>query len=586
MANPRKEKTAKIKRPSGPNVFGLIKPYGRQIALLIGLTIAGNALNLVAPKLMGEIIDVIGGSGSRAMWLFIYFSAAAVGIFVFTYLQGVAQTYVAERVANDMRRSLIEKLSLQDYQYVQGIGAAKLLTNLTSDVDAVKTFISQAFVSLVSSIFLIAGASIILFMIDWPLALAALSIVPIIIFTFFTIFKRIQKLFLRSQESIDWLNKVINESILGAALIRILNSQEPEYQKFVAANTEAKNIGLSILRLFASLIPAITFSANLATVVILALGGHYVVTGRISLGDMSAFYNYMAILIFPIIIIGFISNMIAQASASYARIAQVLNAEIKKSEGTRTNDISGEMSVKGLSLSYGEKIVLKNVSFDIRPGTRTAIIGPTAAGKTQLLYLLVGLLQPTSGQVMFDGYDISEFEKAALHRQVGFVFQDSIIFNLTLRENIAFSKTAKDEDLHKAIAVAELDDFVKSLPEGLDTVVSERGNSLSGGQKQRLMLARALTVNPKILILDDFTARLDNVTEKKILDNLRVSYPNLTLVSVTQKISAIEDYDNIILLEDGEVLASGKHKDLLVSSPEYVQIIDSQRSTSRYELHA
>ena len=586
MANPRKEKTAKIKRPSGPNVFGLIKPYGRQIALLIGLTIAGNALNLVAPKLMGEIIDVIGGSGSRAMWLFIYFSAAAVGIFVFTYLQGVAQTYVAERVANDMRRSLIEKLSLQDYQYVQGIGAAKLLTNLTSDVDAVKTFISQAFVSLVSSIFLIAGASIILFMIDWPLALAALSIVPIIIFTFFTIFKRIQKLFLRSQESIDWLNKVINESILGAALIRILNSQEPEYQKFVAANTEAKNIGLSILRLFASLIPAITFSANLATVVILALGGHYVVTGRISLGDMSAFYNYMAILIFPIIIIGFISNMIAQASASYARIAQVLNAEIKKSEGTRTNDISGEMSVKGLSLSYGEKIVLKNVSFDIRPGTRTAIIGPTAAGKTQLLYLLVGLLQPTSGQVMFDGHGIGEFEKAALHRQVGFVFQDSIIFNLTLRENIAFSKTAKDEDLHKAIAVAELDDFVKSLPEGLDTVVSERGNSLSGGQKQRLMLARALTVNPKILILDDFTARLDNVTEKKILDNLRVSYPNLTLVSVTQKISAIEDYDNIILLEDGEVLASGKHKDLLVSSPEYVQIIDSQRSTSRYELHA
>lgn len=583
--NNRKTKT-KPKKPSGPNVFALIKPYRRSIALLIGLTIAGNALNLAVPKLIGELIDVIGGSGPKAMWLFVALSAAAIGIFVFTYLQGVAQTYVAERVAKNMRRDLIEKISLQDHQYVQGAGAAKLLTNLTSDVDAVKTFISQAFVSLVSSVFLIVGAGAVLFMIDWQLALVALSIVPIIIFTFSAIFKRIQKLFLRSQESIDWLNKVINESILGAALIRILNSQEPEYQKFLAANTEAKNIGLGILRLFASLIPAITFSANLATVAILALGGHYVVTGRITLGDMSAFYNYMAILIFPIIIIGFISNMIAQASASYARIAEVLNAETKKNEGTRTAQIAGAVSVSGVSLSYGEKIVLKNVSFDIRPGTRTAIIGPTAAGKTSLLYLLVGLLAPTAGRVAYDGHDIGEFEKTALLRQIGFVFQDSIIFNLTLRENIAFSKTVKDADLQKAVGTAELGDLIKSLPDGLDAVVSERGSSLSGGQKQRLMLARALAIDPKILILDDFTARLDAVTEKKILDNLREHYPNLTLVSVTQKISAIEDYDNIILLEDGEILASGKHQDLLASSPEYVQIIDSQRSTSRYELHA
>jgi ATP-binding cassette subfamily B protein len=173
-----------------------------------------------------------------------------------------------------------------------------------------------------------------------------------------------------------------------------------------------------------------------------------------------------------------------------------------------------------------------------------------------------------------------------LHLQVGFVFQDSIIFNLTLRENIAFSKTVKDEDLEKAIRTAELKDFVDSLPEKLDTVVSERGTSLSGGQKQRIMLARALALSPKILLLDDFTARVDSTTERKILENVHRNYPGITLLSVTQKIASVEDYDQIILLMEGEVLAAGTHAQLMGTSPEYVQIYDSQRSTSHYELHA
>ncbi len=169
---------------------------------------------------------------------------------------------------------------------------------------------------------------------------------------------------------------------------------------------------------------------------------------------------------------------------------------------------------------------------------------------------------------------------------MGFVFQDSILFNLTLRENIAFSKTVRDADLEKAIATAELKEFVDSLPQKLDTVVSERGTSLSGGQKQRIMLARALALNPKVLLLDDFTARVDTQTERKILENVHRNYPAITLISVTQKIASVEDYDQIVLLMEGEVLATGTHKQLMETSPEYVQIYDSQRSTSHYELHA
>src|SRR5581483_3946093 len=245
-----------------------------------------------------------------------------------------------------------------------------------------------------------------------------------------------------------------------------------------------------------------------------------------------------------------------------------------------------EVGVEDVSMAYGEKLVLKNVSFSAGAGTRTAIIGPTAAGKTQLLYLLIGLLKPTSGTVTFDGQPTEAFDKEALHRQVGFVFQDSVMFNLTLRENIAFNSSVSERDLEKAIATAELQNFIGTLPQGLDTVVSERGTSLSGGQKQRVMLARALALNPKVLLLDDFTARVDANTEQAILRNVQENYPGITLISVTQKIASVADYDQIILLMEGEVLATGTHQTLMETSPEYVQLYNSQRSTSHYEIHA
>ena len=550
------------------------------------MTIAGNGLNLIVPRVISNAIDFYGQQRIVPATLVIEFSAVAFGIFLFSYLQTVVQTYASEAVARDLRTRLVEKISTQDHAFIQQITPAKLLTNLTSDIDAVKMFVSQAVANITSSYFLIIGASILLLSINWKLALGVLAVLPIIGITFALVLRKVPVLFKKGQEAIDWLNKVINESILGAALIRLVNSQQLEYDKFVAANTEARRISLSILRLFASLIPVIIFCTNVATLMILTVGGRFVIQGSMTLGQFTAFNSYLAILIFPVIIIGFMSNVIAQATASYGRIAMVLNAPDRKETGTVVSDLRGDISVRDVSVKLGGKDILKNVSFIAKRGTRNAVIGPTAAGKTQLLYLLTGLLKPTSGTVEYDGRNIDEYVKQSLHMQVGFVFQDSILFNLTLRENLAFSKTVKDEDLEKAITTAELKDFIDSLPQRLDTVVSERGTSLSGGQKQRIMLARALALNPKILLLDDFTARVDSNTERKILESVRRNYPGITLLSVTQKIASVEDYDQIVLLMEGEILASGTHAHLLETSPEYVQIYDSQRSTSHYELHA
>lgn len=578
--------TNQPKPPAAPRLLQLLNPYKLLVASLVILTIAGNALNLVVPKLISRGIDDYTQGHFVLRTVVLQFLVVGLLVFVLSYAQSVVQIWAAERVAKDLRTRVAAKISVQSFAWVERLTPAKLLTNLTSDVDAVKLFVSQAIASIISSLFLIAGASVLLLSINWRLGLAVLGVVPFIAITFQLVLRKVRSLFRKSQEAIDWLNRVINESILGASLIRLLNTQQIECQKFLEANTEARDIGLSILRLFASLIPSITLAVNLATVVILVLGGHYVIAGSMTLGNFTAFNSYLAILIFPIILIGFMSNVIAQSSASYMRIHMVLSAPEEEQGGRLVTRLRGDVGMDHVSLSFGEKIVLKNVSFTASAGTKTAIIGPTAAGKTQLLYLLTGLLKPSSGTVLYDGEPIDEYDKEALHRHVGFVFQDSVIFNLTLRENIAFSTSVEERDIGKAIATAELEDFIAALPQGLETVVSERGTSLSGGQKQRVMLARALALNPQVLLLDDFTARVDTNTERAILKNVHRNYPGITLMSVTQKIASVVDYDQIILLMEGEVLATGTHEQLMETSPEYIQLYDSQRSTSHYEVQA
>jgi len=289
-------------------------------------------------------------------------------------------------------------------------------------------------------------------------------------------------------------------------------------------------------------------------------------------------------LIFPIMMIGFMSNIIASATASYGRIKLVLDQPDPVDTGSIHSDIQGNIVMRNIGLTYGDKPVLQGISLDIKAGSKTAIIGPTAAGKSQLLYLLTNLIPPDEGSIEIDGVSIEKYAKEVFHRHIGFVFQDSVVFNVSLRENIAFSENVTEESLKKAIETAELSDFIETLPDKLDTMVSERGTSLSGGQKQRIMLARALALDPKILLLDDFTSRVDRQTENKILCNIQANYPDLTLLSISQKIAPIRHFDQIILLMKGEVVATGKHKELLDSSPEYNQIYSSQRSTQHYEL--
>ncbi len=344
---------------------------------------------------------------------------------------------------------------------------------------------------------------------------------------------------------------------------------------------------MSILRYFSSLIPVITFSTNLATLVILALGGYFVSQGSMSLGDFTAFNSYLAILIFPILIIGFMSNVIAQATASYGRIEEVFNAQSNAKGGTLEATLRGDIEAKDVTMTYGEKSVLDHASFKVAAGTRHRHYrahgrGQDAAAVPADRPLGAHLGHRRVRRPPHRGVRQGELPPSGRVRLPG---QRAVQPVLCARTSPSATRSMIRAS-SSPYRTAELGDFIAALPEGLDTVVSERGTSLSGGQKQRIMLARALALNPKVLLLDDFTARVDTDTEQKILANVAKNYPGLTLVSVTQKIQSVERYDQIILLMEGEILARGTHEELLRTSPEYVQIYESQKSTNQYELQA
>ncbi len=560
-------------------MLALLRPYRGWILALLVLGLVSNAASLILPSLIGQGINLFTSHEGLPDFLLAEFLTTTMVVGLLSSLQNLVQAYTSEKVARDLRGELSEKVSRQSYTFILERDPARLLTNFTSDIDNVKLFVSQVISGLLSSAVVLVGASILLVRLNWKLGLAVLTIVPLIAVTFALVLRRVRPLFKQATAALDGLNKVIEKSIVGAALVRVLNSQEQENAKFSVANRNARDVRLTIVKNFSLMIPVVVFLSNAGSLIILLLGGRYVLDGFMTLGDLAAFNSYLALLIFPIFVVGFMSNLIAQAQTSYGRVREVLDSPEPEPVQLVSEPIEGRVEVCDVHFSYGEKEVLKGITLELKPGSRNAVVGPTAAGKSQLLMVMSGLLPPSSGTVRYD----ERYKPSQVARQIATVFQESALFRGTLGENIAFSPRADTEAWEKAMETAELADFVKKLPDGLDTLVSERGTTLSGGQKQRVTLARALLMEPKVLLLDDFTARLDPTTEARVRKNLVTNYPEMTILAVTQRIATILDFDQIALMMEGRILAQGTHQELLSTSPEYAQIYDSQKSTHQYE---
>jgi len=572
-----KPDSAKVKGPNPmATVVKFVKPYKFLTALLVMFTLIATVLSLLIPKYIGYILDAAVKRENYDNLVVSMIILIAISLLI-GVVQMIAGVYLSQKVAFDLRVAISGKIAKQTFKFINKISPSKLLSILTSDVDAIRELISQSLVLTFSSIFLILGAGALMLSINVPMGLAGLLVIPAIGGAFGYVFKKLGPLFYQSRIIIDNLNRVISENIIAASLIRVLSSQKKEVAKLEIYNAQSRELGFKILNGFAFMFPFVNLASSLGVVTVLYIGGNQLLGGNITPGDFVTFFTYLGVLIWPIITLGFISNLISRAFISLERVNEVLNSKIEESKGTLEKEIEGKIEFKNVSLVLDEKNILKNVSFIIHPHKQSAIIGPTAAGKTQIMYLLTGLIEPTSGDIFIDDINVKEYNLRNLYKQMGIVFQDSIIFNTTISENIDFQKSSGALD--KVIETAELNDFIQKLDNGLETIINERGSNLSGGQKQRLTLARALVVNPKVLLLDDFTARVDKGTEKRIFDNLKKEFPTITQLVISQKIDSIKDFDEIVLIMEGEVLATGKHDDLLNKSLEYKQIYESQQST-------
>jgi ATP-binding cassette subfamily B protein len=571
--------------PQKPKInFTFLKPYIGWTILLTICIFLSNGANLLIPRILGSSIDSFSKNGAnysitKDLWLL---GGITFGVLILTLLQTIISVYISERVAKDLRTDLIQKILSQPISFVNKRQSSDLFTNITSDTEQVKDIISQGFASIFSAIIILIGSVILLFSINVRLAFIAIVTLPLIIAVFAFIFKNISSLFRSAQEVLGNINKVINESVLGAMLIRVLNAQNYENTKFQEVNIRSRNIGFNITNLFASLIPAINLVSNFAIVSIIWFGGRQVMVADLTLGEFSAFISYFNLLITPIFILGFVSSFISRGLVSLSRIQEVLQApeEVVMDESNLIRqEVKGNIVFDKVCYEIDGKSLLKDVSFVINPQTKNAIIGPTGSGKSLILSLLTGLIQPTGGQILIDDIPLNQWDPKYIFKTMGLVFQESILFNSSLIDNIVFNQTIPEIELQKALNTANVSEIIQTLPNGLDTQISERGTNLSGGQKQRIMLARALVRNPKMLLLDDFTARVDMKTEKEIISSLFANYPDITLISITQKIEPIQDYDQIIVIMEGELLATGIHTELLKSSIEYTQIWQSQQTT-------
>jgi ATP-binding cassette subfamily B multidrug efflux pump len=604
--------------------LGYLKPYW---LLTLGVFFSlglSSGLNLAIPALTQQIIDrgISAGSIHFIVWGALGMVGVALLRALFSFLQGFWAAKASQSVAYDMRNTLYQKIQTLSFGYHDRAQTGQLLTRATSDVDRVQMFVGHAFVMFIMALIMLVGSLGLIFSIDWQLSLVVLAIIPftLVIFVFFA--SRARPLFTRVQQYIAHLNTVLQENLAGVRVVQAFAREPYEWKRFAAANLDLVNQSIEVGKLMATAMPLIFLIANLGTLAIVWFGGMQVIGGLLTVGELVAFQSYLMMTMFPVMILGMIIAMISQAAASAERVFEILDAQsevLEKPDAFPLPAIEGRVAFDGVWFSYfghhAEKAagqrrpggdgqgmggmgmamggmgggppgttmppvdewVLKDVSFVAEPGQVIALLGATGSGKSTIINLLPRFYDVTRGVVMIDGVDVRDVTLDSLRSQIGIVLQETTLFTGTIRDNIAYGRPeATQEEIIAAAKAAEAHDFIVEFADGYDTQVGERGVTLSGGQKQRIAIARALLLDPRILILDDSTSSVDVETEYRIQQALDQLMVGRTSFVIAQRISTVRDADAILVLDKGQVAAVGTHQELMRDSAIYAEIYSSQ----------
>jgi ATP-binding cassette subfamily B protein len=501
---------------------------------------------------------------------------------VFAFLQAYWSEKNSQAVAYELRNDLYSKIQRLSFSYHDRNRTGQLMVRATDDVEKVRLFIGQGLVQLAGAVILLTGTLIILFTTNVQLAFATLPILPVA-FIVFIIFGTIsQPLFAKVQERLSALNTILQENLAGIKVIKAFTREKQEEAKFKASADRLLAQQITVARVFTFLFPFIFLIANLGQASTLYFGGRQIINGTLTLGEWQEFSLYLIYLFLPIAQFGIIITQLGQAAASAGRIFEILDAKIDVTDkpGAQTLPaITGRVQFENVTFQYfssGDP-VLRDVTLTADAGQTVALLGMTGSGKTSIINMLPRFYDVTEGRVLIDGHDVRDVTLDSLRSQIGIVLQETTLFSGSVRENIAFGKSeATDEQVQAAARAAAAHDFIMAFPQGYDTPVGERGATLSGGQKQRLAIARALLLDPRILILDDSTSSVDVQTEGQIQKALDKLMKGRTSFVIAQRISTVMNADQIIVLDKGAIVARGQHADLMEDSPIYAEIYNSQ----------
>ena len=572
-----------------------LKRYKKYITPYLSAFVIGPLMMLtevagevMLPKFMSMIIN--NGVASRNVAYIGKMGTLMVLTVLFMAVGGILGAYFSAKASisftSDMRNDLFRKVQQFSFENIDGYSTGSLVTRLTNDVQQVQNVLMMGLRMALRAPGMFLGALIMAFMMNRQLAVIILIVIPLLLTAIILILKTAFPRFGEMQRRLDRLNSGIQESLTNVRVVKSFVREDHEIEKFSRLNRDLKESSLRALRIVITTMPVMMFAMNVTTLAVVWYGGNIIIAGKMPVGDLTAFTTYIVQILMSLMMLSMVFLQSSRASASMKRINEIFDTEINLNDDNAKNKdkkvTEGRVEFKNVSFGYsgenGRKdLVLEGISFTAEPGQTIGIIGSTGSGKTSLVQLIPRLYDVTGGEVLVDGVNVKEYSLKHLREGVGMVLQKNILFSGTIEENLRWgNEDAPMEDVIRFSESAQADPFVKNFKNGYDTEMGQGGVNVSGGQKQRLCIARALLKRPKILILDDSTSAVDTATEAKIRESLYHDLKDTTKIIIAQRISSVQEADQILVLEDGKIIGHGTHEELLKTCEAYSEIYTTQ----------
>ncbi|MGL5749630.1 MAG: ABC transporter ATP-binding protein [Paraclostridium sp.] len=594
MAGMRGGQKAKDFKGTMKNLFKYLKPYRLAMLIVIIFSIGSATFSIVGPKILGRatteifegLMDKLSGNGVGID--FEYIGNILFGLLIlyiisalFSYAQGFIMSSISQKVSYNLRKEISQKINHIPLKYFDKKTHGEVLSRVTNDIDTLSQNLNQTLSQVITSTATIIGVLVMMISISIPMTLVSLTIIPVSVILIMLVVKKSQKHFRVQQEYLGHVNGQVEEVYSGHNIVKAFNKENDVIDEFNELNEELYNSAWKSQFLSGMMMPIMSFIGNIGYVLVSIMGGYLAIRKTIEVGDILSFIQYVRNFTQPLAQTAQVANIMQSMAAAAERTFEFLNEEEEvqfAKNPVDTQEIKGEVSFEHVNFGYDkDKIIINDFSVDIKQGQKVAIVGPTGAGKTTIVKLLMRFYEINSGAIKIDGKNINDFNRGDLRSIFGMVLQDTWLFKGSIMENIRYSKLdASDEEVIKASKLAHVDHFVKTLPDGYKMELNEEASNISQGQKQLLTIARAILADPKILILDEATSSVDTRTEVLIQKAMENLMKDRTSFIIAHRLSTIKDADLILVMKDGDIVEKGSHKELLKYDGFYASLYNSQ----------